>query len=112
MLEKKNRICKNKEFDRVFTGQSFYAKFLGLKVGDSRFSETRIGVLVGLKVSKKAVIRNKLKRQIRSIISQELPLLKDGKDLVVITLPSIIDVDFKELQDALKTGLKKLKLYK
>lgn len=112
MLEKKNRICKNKEFDRVFTGQSFYAKFLGIKSTDNDKGETRIGVLVGLKVSKKAVLRNKLKRQIKSIISQELPLIKSGKDLVVITLPQILETEFEDIRSAIKGGLKKLNLYK
>lgn len=112
MLEKKNRICKNKEFDRVFTGQSFYARVLGIKSTNNNLAESRMGVLVGLKVSKKAVIRNKLKRQIRSIISQELPLIQSGKDLVLITLPPIIEVNFKDIKEAIQSGLKKLNLYK
>ena len=80
MLEKKNRINLDKEFDRVFkTGQSFYAKIFGIKTANNGLAETRAGFLVGLKVSKKAVIRNKIKRQIRSIISQELPKDRQGR---------------------------------
>ncbi len=112
MLEKKNRICKNKEFDRVFTGQSFYAKVLGIKSVDNKLNETRFGILVGLKVSKKAVVRNKLKRQIRAIISQELPLIKSGKDLVIITMVPILSLEFEDIKETLKMGLKKLNLYK
>lgn len=113
MLEKKNRICLNKEFDRVFTaGQSFYAKEFGIKSTDNKLDLTRMGLLVGLKISKKAVIRNKLKRQIRSIISQEMPLIKSGKDIVVIALPPIINIKFSDLKISVASGLKKLHLYK
>ena len=113
MLEKKNRINLDKEFDRVFkTGQSFYAKVFGLKTIDTNLENIRFGLLVGLKVSKKAVIRNKIKRQIRSIISQEIPLLKEGKDVVIVVLPPILDKKFEEIEKLLKNGLAKLGLYK
>jgi ribonuclease P protein component len=113
MLEKKNRINLDKEFDRVFkTGQSFYAKVFGLKAIDNKLEYSRFGLLVGLKVSKKAVIRNKIKRQIRSIISQEIPILKNGKDVVIVVLPLILDKNFEEIKKLLKNGLLKLDLYK
>jgi ribonuclease P protein component len=113
MLEKKNRIRLNKEFDQVFkTGQSFYGKAFGVKVAKSTGQEIRLGVLVGTKISKKAVIRNKLKRQIREIIRQELSLLKEAQDLVVISLPSALELDFELLKADLQTIFRKLKLYK
>lgn len=113
MLAKENRINLNKEFDRVFkTGQSFYAKEIGIKMIPTNLEYTRFGLLVGLKVSKKAVIRNKIRRQIRAIISQELPKLKTGADIVVITLPLILDKNFEEIEKTLKMGFKKLNLYK
>jgi ribonuclease P protein component len=113
MLEKKNRICLDKEFDRVFkTGQSFYGKVLGIKTATNGLENTRLGLLVGLKVSKKAVVRNKVKRQIRSIISQEIPNLKSGFDIVIITFPLILDKKFTEIKILIKNGLETLKLYK
>jgi len=113
MLEKKNRINLDKEFDHVFkTGQSFYAKVFGIKSIDNDLENIRFGLLVGLKVSKKAVIRNKIKRQIRAIISQEIPLLKEGKDVVIVVFPLILDKNFEEIKVFLKNGLNKLGLYK
>jgi len=113
MLAKPNRICLNKEFDRAFkAGQSFYGKVLSFKVANNDRDETRFGLLVGLKVSKKAVVRNKLKRQIRSIISQELPLIKRGKDVVIVVFHSILDKKFVEIKISLQNGFKRLNLYK
>lgn len=113
MLEKKNRITLNKEFDHAFTaGQSFYAKEFGIKAVTNNLGVSRVGLLVGLKISKKAVIRNKIKRQIRAIISKEISLLVAGKDIVIIALPKIVFTTFSELKELIQFSLKKLKLYK
>ena len=113
MLERKNRIRLNKEFDRAFkAGQSFYGKVFGFKIADNGLPVSRFGLMVGLKVSKKAVVRNKLKRQIRSIISQELPLIKEGKDVVIIVFNLILEKSFVEIQTGIKMAFKKLNLYK
>ena len=113
MLKKTNRITRDKEFDRAFkTGQSFYTKILGFKAVDNGLEADRLGVLVSTKVSKKAVIRNKIKRQIREIVQSKLSSLKPGKDLVIIVFPQILDKEFKDLDAAVDFGMKKLRLYK
>ena len=113
MLAKENRINLNKEFDRVFkTGQSFYTKIIGIKIIPNNLKYTRFGILVGLKVNKKAVIRNKIKRQIRAIINQELPNLKSGKDIIIVVFPLILEKNFEEIEKTLISGFKKLNLYK
>ena len=113
MLKKKNRITKDKEFDRAFkTGQSFYTKLFGLKAVDNSLEINRLGVLVSIKVSKKAVVRNKIKRQIKELVQKELPDIKTGKDLVIIVFSEILSKNFKELGEALALALKKLRLYK
>jgi len=113
MLKKTNRISYDKEFDRVFkSGQSFYGQVLGVRAAINERAETRAGILVSTKVSKKAVIRNRLKRQIREIFFAELPKLKSGYDLVIIVLPRILDKNFQEIETVLGAGFKALKLYK
>jgi len=113
MLKKSNRIGRNKDFDRAFKfGQSFYDKILGIKVTENDLSVSRLGILVSTKVSKKAVARNLIKRRIRAIVKNEWSNLKDGKDLVIITLPSILDKSFEEIQKTVQKAFKKLNLYK
>lgn len=102
----------NKEFDRAFkVGQSFYGKILGIKVVDNDLKLSRLGILISTKVSKKAVIRNHYKRQIREIVRSELPRLRPGKDLVIIVFNQILDKKFEEIAEFLKTGFKRLGLY-
>jgi len=113
MLKKNNRIRRNKEFDRAFkTGQSFYSKVFSLKAADNDLEVSRLGILISTKVSKKAVVRNLLKRQIRAVIQGEIPQLKTGKDLVIVVFSQILDKNFKEIKEFLELGLKRLKLYK
>lgn len=113
MLAKENRIRLNKEFDRVFkSGQSFYGKTIGLRVAANSLLSSRFGIMLGLKVSKRAVIRNRLRRQIRAIISQEMKLIKEGYDIVFIVLPAIIDQDFLVIEKIVKNSLKRAGLYK
>lgn len=113
MLDKKNRIRLKKEFDHVFqTGQSFYSGILGVKTANNKENNVRLGFLVGLKVSKKAVDRNKIKRQLREISSQELKEIRNGTDIVVIALPPILKTDFEIIKKNLKLAFKKLNLYK
>lgn len=110
---KTNRISRDKDFDRAFKiGQSFYTKTFGIKAVDNGLGVSRLGVLISTKVSKKAVVRNKLKRQIKEIIQKELPGLKSGKDLIIIVFSQILDKNFEEIKEALLGALKKLKLYK
>ncbi len=112
MLNKSNRINKDKDFDRAFkTGQSFYTKDFGLKAVDNGVDKIRLGILISTKVSKKAVVRNKLKRQIKEIVQTELPALKPGKDLVLIIFSQILDKNFGEIKSLIISALKKLKLY-
>ena len=113
MLRKENRIRKDKEFDRVFkAGQSFYGKDLGLKLTKNDLNISRFGILINTKVSKKAVVRNLYKRQLRAIIRQELLSLKTGYDVVLIVFPLILEKKYSELAELLPTGFKRLNLYK
>ncbi|MHB8903834.1 MAG: ribonuclease P protein component [Patescibacteria group bacterium] len=112
MLKRENRIRLDKEFDRVFkAGQSFYGKDLGFKLVRNNLEVSRFGILINTKVSKKAVIRNKIKRQIRAILESKLENISLGYDLVIIVFPLILDKKFKEIEKILLTGLSRLKIY-
>ena len=111
MFKKENRLRKKNDFDRVFKkGKSSYDKILGIKVLFNEQEENRYGVIVSTKISKKAVKRNRIKRQIREAVKALAPDLKKGLDLVVIALPGASDKDYWELKTSLENHLQKLKL--
>ncbi len=59
---------------------------------------SRFAVVTSTKVSKKAVIRNRLRRRVRADISKILPLIKEPLDIIVICQPSAVGssaIDFR-----------------
>ncbi len=112
MLEKNGRLSKNKDFDRVWQkGRSSFDGLLGVKAIPNDFDFNRFGVLVGLKVGKKAVERNLVKRRIREAIRSFLPEMKKGFDIVIVSLPAAKEKDLSELKVSLESGLKRLRLF-
>ncbi|MFA4942132.1 MAG: ribonuclease P protein component [Patescibacteria group bacterium] len=112
MLNKFNRLSKNKDFDNVFQkGRSNYKEILGAKLTLNNLNYNRFGVLVGLKVSKKATVRNKIKRQIKTIIRLNEPFLKKGYDCVIVVLPLILAKNYQEIEEYLKAVFKRLDFY-
>jgi len=64
---------------------------------------TRIGISISLKVSKRAVIRNRIKRQIRAAFRQLLPKLAPGWRLVIVVQPSAAqECDYQQFLQELK----------
>ena len=79
MLQEKNRLKKKRDIEIVLENGKFlggalvtmkYWKIVPEKYPKRGYTvdDLKIGFVVGLKVSKKAVIRNRLKRQMREVI--------------------------------------------
>lgn len=111
MLPKENRLKKKKDFERLFKkGKSFREDFLVLRVNRNNLNKNRFGFIVSKKISKKAVVRNKIKRQLREIVRKEINNYQKGFDVAVITLPGIELKNFKEINQVLENILKRTKI--
>ncbi len=98
MLPKKHRLLAEKDFSRLFRGgRQFSSRFLSLKAVKNGLPESRIGFAIGVKIAKRAVRRNLLKRRLREIVRKHLPATTAGYDLVFIARPGAIEVPFQEL---------------
>ena len=91
-------------------GEGFKEGFLFLKHASSRLENSRCGIVVSQKVSKKATVRNKIKRRIRAVISQRLQEIKTGKDFILVALPGLGTDGFCEIEETIKKLLKKANL--
>ena len=71
-------------------------------------------MVVGLKVSKSAVARNRLKRQMREIVRLALQAekIKAGFMLALIAKPAAAGKDYAELEKSILEVLKKARLLK
>ncbi|HTX86781.1 MAG TPA: ribonuclease P protein component [Candidatus Nanoarchaeia archaeon] len=111
MLKKANRLLKKKDFDAVWQkGRSSFDKALGIKSLSTGLKLNRFGIMIGLKVSKKAVERNRIKRRIREILRAEANNLPIGFDIVIAVLPAARTLDYQELRNSLVDNLKRLRL--
>jgi ribonuclease P protein component len=108
MLPKKHRLTKKDNFDAIHRkGRFFGERFIAIKSLKNNLSYSRFGFLVGLKVSKKAVVRNKIKRRIRESVKLKLDKIKPGFDIVVLTKPEITEKDYSEIKKAINSVLEK-----
>lgn len=111
MLSKSLRLIRAKDYQKVSRqGQSLVVDYLKLKYLKNNLSQTRTGLIVGLRISKKAVQRNKIKRQLRAIIYKLQKNLKGGYDLVLIPSPAINQIKYLQLQTTLIKLLSKASL--
>lgn len=111
MLPQENRLRKTRDFDAVFKkGRFFGTKFLIFKYMANGLLETRVGFVVGTKVSKSAVKRNRLKRRLREIFRLNLDKIKPGFDISVITRPGAADMEYGDLEKDVIFALKKVSL--
>jgi ribonuclease P protein component len=108
MLKKSIRIAKAKDWQTLYRrGRTVFGRGIVLKTLKSGSDISRFGVVVGTKVSKRATIRNRLKRQIRAIISQNYDKTRSGYDTIIITRPDLAKKAFAEIKNALEESFKK-----
>lgn len=106
MLARQLRLIKTKDFKRIFKlGKAYHAKIFRLKVLANESETNRYGIVISSKVSKKAVERNKLKRQFRRAVKQFDKRLFLGFDLVIIVFPAALSQDYKFIESQLKKTL-------
>jgi len=109
MLEKKNRLTSNDLFKKVFQGgERLDNKLFSISFRKNNLVSPRFAVIVSTKVSKSAVVRNKLKRRIRASLKEFIPVFKEGWDVIVISKKPSIDNDFAKIKGALGELLTRL----
>ncbi|MGB9743517.1 MAG: ribonuclease P protein component [Minisyncoccales bacterium] len=101
MLARHYRLQKRKDIILVFKkGKTFKYQQLILKTRNNQLNNHRFTVIVSKKISKKAVVRNKIKRQLMELTRLKLNSLKNKpnqfKDNLLIALPGIEKKEFAE----------------
>lgn len=111
MLAKAFRLKKKKDFENIAKfGKAFASDFFVLKKIDNNSEQTRFGFVVSKKVSKKAVIRNKVKRRIRAGVKEFLPQIKQGLDIVFFSKQAVKNKEFGEIKQDIWQLLKKARV--
>ena len=91
-------------------GRSFGNRNLILYTRKNGTNKTRIGITISKKTGK-AVVRNKIRRQMKEIYRELEPNIKDGYDLVFIVRRNVPDITFWQLRSAFDHILKVSRMY-
>jgi len=112
MLAKKYKLKKKNDFKSVFKKGRFYGNsFLSVKISKNDLKISRFAFVVGLKISKKAVVRNKIKRLLSAVIKFHLAEIKTGFDIVFLPNPDIVEKDYKDIEKVINNLFKQANLW-
>jgi ribonuclease P protein component len=112
-LPKANRLRQRRDFSTVYQkGLRRNTSHLTLRAlrlpksatseGISHLHPTQIGISISTKVSKRAVIRNRIKRWIKAVLRHFLPRLSYGWQIVIVVKPGAQECDYGEFLQELE----------
>ena len=108
MFEKKHRLAKSKDVKNTLSrGRSFFNSHFSVKFAKKFEGVSRFTVVVSTKVSKKAVLRNRLKRLTREHIRLQVKNFEIG-DYALMVKPVASKCSDQELLAKLSDVLTKL----
>jgi len=113
MFGRKNHLRDKKEFEKIYKqGKTIIGDFLFLKIIKNNLNTNHFGWVVSLKVSKKAVARNRIRRRLKEISRENSKDIKPGFNILIIAKPNIVDKEFQEIKKELEELFQKAKIYK
>ena len=104
-MHKDNRLKHWKDFGKVYRQGTRYGSphltLVAMSEVDPAIA-TKFGISISQKVSKKAVIRNRIKRQIRSALRELLPYISPGWKAIVVVRPKALECKYEHFLRELK----------
>lgn len=107
MLKKQNRLKKRKEFGYIYKHGSYSAcKILSVIYCPAYSKPAKIGFSVSAKIGN-AVTRNKVKRQLRSIVSTLVESINNKYNYIFVARIGIENCDYMQIQNSVLYCLNK-----
>lgn len=111
MLPSIHRLKRKKEIEKVFkNGRGFKEDFLILKVIENKLKNSRFAFIVSSKVSKKATLRNKIRRRLSEAVRLKIKDIKEGVDGVFLAIPGLEKKNFWEIKEDINKIFAKAKI--
>ena len=112
MLLRIYKLKKKNDFKKVFEkGKYFQKSFIKVKYLKNDLEKNRFALMIGIKISKKAVERNKIKRWIEEIIRLNLNQIKTGFDIIIMANPKILEKKYSQVEEELINLLKEIRIW-
>lgn len=116
MLRRENRLQKGRDFQKVFkNSRPVFVNNLSVRVSQKpgALSPARFGFVISNKVDKRSTRRNALKRRLRVVTREILPLVKPGLDIVVIVKSNFkYPYQLDEIKEQLREALTRAKAFR
>lgn len=105
-MKKSQIIKKNEDFSAILsTGKRIKNEYYSIYYKESK--NNLYGISIPTKTGK-AVVRNKIKRQIKNIIDNNKKYIQNTYDYVIIVKKSILELQFKQREEKLINLMKKI----
>lgn len=99
MLAKPNRLTRGSDYKAaVRRGSKCAGAHTITYIGEVAAEQTRFGFIVSKQVGS-AVTRNTVRRRLKAVCAEALPLVRPGAQIVIRALPSAAHVEFGMLRD-------------
>ncbi len=113
MLAKKFRIKFKKDFDNILKSRNkFFSNNFSIKFYPNYQDISKFSIVVSTKISKKATVRNQLRRRIFEILRLKMPNIKSGYSVMIFAKQGAILLDYENLEQEIFYLLNKSRLLK
>ncbi len=97
MMERQHRLARSSDFSRVRKqGRSWAHPLLILSADRNELGTSRFGFIVSRRIGR-AVVRNRVKRQLREAVRRHLAEVPPGWDYVILARVPIVEAPFAEI---------------
>ena len=111
-MDARYTLKKNSDFRRLYTkGKSTVTPYLVLYCRKNSLPETRVGFTVSAKLGN-AVVRNRVRRQLREIVRLRRADLKGGRDLVLVARSKCVGGAYEKIDAAFCRACAALSLFR
>lgn len=107
-MRKELRIRKSQEFTEIIKNRNFYSSNVMTIYVREKEEHNRVGLSVGKKVGN-AVVRNKVKRQVRMMV-QEIYTFEENFDTIILIRDKFTQESYESNKKVLEKLLKKVKI--
>ncbi|MFA6410283.1 MAG: ribonuclease P protein component [Candidatus Buchananbacteria bacterium] len=111
MIPANQRLTQDRDFKRINSlGKAYFCQLFRIKILPNQRPVSRLAVVVSTKVSKKATLRNRLKRQFREIIRLNREKIKTGYDIILSPNNQALGHKYADLEENFLALLNKARL--
>jgi ribonuclease P protein component len=109
MLKRENRLSR---ILRKVGEKKYFSPLFQVRISENNDNKARFGFVVSKKIDKRATVRNRVKRQVRVCIENNLDKVKEGYNMLFLLKKQIVGKETAEVNRIVLEELGKQKLLK